>query len=73
MAHTGNQWRHKIIEEGMKETKNNEQAFLCNSQSKINAYLHLYYKTNTHSRKHVSYKETLNTTDIQQTSEIRNT
>ena len=46
-ADTGNQWRHKIIEEGMKETKNNEQAFLCNSQSKINAYLHHYYKINT--------------------------
>ena len=46
-ADTGNQWRHKIIEEWMKETKNIEQAFLCNTQSKINAYLHHYYKTNT--------------------------
>jgi len=28
MADTGNQWRPKIIEEGMKETKNTEQGFL---------------------------------------------
>lgn len=38
---------HKIIEEGMKETKNTEQGFLWNTQSRVNVYLLHYYKVDT--------------------------
>jgi hypothetical protein len=50
--------------EGMKETKNTEQGFLWNTQSRINAYLLHYYKVDTMHipGKHASCKVTPNTT-----------